>query len=82
MLVFEAQKVRVEAQNANSEIASVHFHPLEFIYWDETDHKITTASTHGATPNLLAGRSLEDKDFSAGVPQGATLLMTKTAQAY
>lgn len=69
VLVFAADKIRVTAQAANSQLASVDFAVMDFIYWDPAAEKITDISAG----NLLCGRCLEAKNFTAGVNEGDSL---------
>ena len=68
VIVFFGDSLRVEAQAVNSQIASVNFNVMDFLFWDVAAQKITNVSGP-----ILMGRALEAKNFSAGVAIGDTL---------
>ena len=70
LFVYGAEMVRVEAQGANQNIASVNFVAGQLLYWDNVASKVTNV----ASGNTKIGRALESKNYTGGVAVGDTLL--------
>jgi uncharacterized protein DUF2190 len=71
LFVFKSEKVTVEAQAANADVAAVNFTLLQKVYWDAGASKVTNVSAG----NTLIGRCLEAKDLSIGVAAGDQVLI-------
>ena len=72
LLVYQAERIEVEAQATSSQIAAVSITVGDALYWDASASKITNV----VAGNRRVGRALETQDYSGGVAAGDTLLMT------